>query len=184
MLAQQQPGSGQLHQWLDHVLGAHAEILNQTVTDVHQNHQAVSAHASNADVMKQDAISAENEFVRIVELLRSPPPNTVPAVQGTPGDPSRAMAPTALSASAPVPGGRAYAVSYAAPTGQLTPPPPPQGLVPPVAMGLATPPAFQASAPPVNYMSPPPTGALTPSRAPPFTVPPPSQSPAATQRFV
>jgi len=72
MMAQQQPGSEQLHQWLEQFMGQHKDIMNQTVAGVGQANQVLAGHAANAGAMKQDAVSAENEFMRIVSLLRQP----------------------------------------------------------------------------------------------------------------
>lgn len=119
-LAQQQPGSGHLHQVLEQVLGQHAELMNQTVAGVDQTTQVLSAHASNAHYMKQEAITAENEFVRIVNLLEQPLiPSTVPA-------PTKAAVPMNPLGTASAPGSVKYAPGPAAfstppPNGNLTP---------------------------------------------------------------
>jgi len=89
MASQQPQNSGQLHQWLEQFMGQHADILNQTVTGVGQANQVLMGHAANANQMKQEAITAENEFMRIVNLLRQPlvsnamPAPTVAAIPGS-----------------------------------------------------------------------------------------------------
>lgn len=94
MMAQQSPGSEQVHQWLDQFMGTHKDIMNQTVAGVGQANQVLAGHAANAGAMKQDAVNTENEFVRIVNLLRQPlvsnatPAPTIAAVPQLGGPPS------------------------------------------------------------------------------------------------
>lgn len=117
MLAQQKPGSNELHGWLEQVLGQHADLLNQTVAGVGQTSQILQNHAMNAQQMKQETISTENEFMRIIELLRQPP------ISGAAPAPTVAVVPQGAS------------VRYS-PGNQGSPPPP-------GASGFSTPPPSQ-----------------------------------------
>jgi len=93
MLAQQGPGSEELQHYLAQVLGKHTEIMNQTVG---QANQMLAGHAVSANSLKQESITAEHEFTRIVKLLEQPLMSTeMPA-------PTIAMVPApVLSATTP-----------------------------------------------------------------------------------
>lgn len=107
LLAQQQPGSGDMKKWLDQFMSQHTEILHQTVAGVGQTNQVLSAHAASASQLKNESITAEHEFMRIANLLQQPlvsekqAPHITPFVQAP-----RPAAPAhpSLMASSPSPG--------------------------------------------------------------------------------
>lgn len=122
-LANQRPGSDQLHQWLEQFMGQHSDIMNQTVAGVGQANQVLLQQAATTSQMKEASITAENEFVRIVNLLRQPAiPEVAPAptVARIPGSVNMPPA-SAPQLGPPMPGGM-----YATPpptTGQIMPTP-------------------------------------------------------------
>lgn len=71
-LAKQQPRSEQMRDWVDEFMVQHSNILKQTVAGVGQATRVLSAHAANAHQLKADAVTAENEYARIANLLSQP----------------------------------------------------------------------------------------------------------------
>lgn len=77
-LAQQRAGPDQIHQILDQYVGHHQNLMNQTIQGVGEANQALMTHYQGTQGMREQAISAENEFMRIVNLLQNPPVHSVP----------------------------------------------------------------------------------------------------------
>jgi len=118
-MAQQRLSSDQLHQLLDQHLSAQQEALNHTAGHLGHANQAMSQHYANAQQWKEPMISTENEFVRIMELLKVPPVPPAPALaSGTSGIATPPVGPYLP----PGPGVLTQTTSYAPPAvGALTP---------------------------------------------------------------
>lgn len=72
-LAQQRTGTDNLHQMLEQHAAHHQNLLSQTLQGVTEGNQVLGAYYQGAQQFKEPLISAENEFIRIVELLKTPP---------------------------------------------------------------------------------------------------------------
>lgn len=71
-LAQQSPDSAQVHTLVDQTLGQHVGILQQTLSGMSQAQNVISAGAQQAAQLKDQMITADNEFNRIMQLLSQP----------------------------------------------------------------------------------------------------------------
>lgn len=88
MLAQQSPNSQALHELVDQLVAQHQGILGSTLQGMTQAHSVAHAHAAHAKQLQEPLISAENELVRITQMLQVPMINEVtpaPTVAQIPG---------------------------------------------------------------------------------------------------
>lgn len=72
-LAQRRSPSDQVHQMLEQHMASHNDLMNQTLQGVSEANQALGAYYQGAQQFKEPMVTAENEFMRIVEMLRNPP---------------------------------------------------------------------------------------------------------------
>lgn len=71
-IAQQRPDHKILHDMVDAMQGQQVNVINSTLTGMSEAQTVASAHAMTASTMKEQTITAEHEFNRIVQLLQTP----------------------------------------------------------------------------------------------------------------
>jgi len=97
-LAQQRTGTDGLHQMLEQHAAHHQNLLSQTLKGVDEGNQVLGAYYQGAQQFKEPLISAENEFMRIIELLKNPPihaamPSSTGFIPGGPPNEVRSYTP-------------------------------------------------------------------------------------------
>lgn len=115
-LAQVQPDSKSIHDMIESLQGHQVNIINNGLSGVSEAVTVASGHAAQAKQLKEQSITAEHEFNRILQLLSQP---LVPGAMPTP-----TAAPLQQVPNRPAQQGTILAPSYTRPAGagaQTTP---------------------------------------------------------------
>lgn len=67
-----QPDPGSIHDMVERLQGTQVNIINSGLSGISEGHSIASTHAAKAHNLKEQTVTAEHEFNRIMQLLQSP----------------------------------------------------------------------------------------------------------------